>query len=56
MSGEQRSDLGAYNLRSKKKLVDSPAVIVVGKSEPTLAENKPVGEEEGRLLPTTSDQ
>ena len=42
MSGEQRSDLGAYNLRSKKKLVDSPAVIVVGKSELTIAEDIPV--------------
>ena len=56
MSGEQRSDLGAYNLRSKKELVDSPAVIVVGKSEPTLAKDRPVGKEEGRLLPTTSGQ
>ena len=43
MSEEQRSDLGAYNLRSNKKLVDSPAVIVVGKSEPTVAKDIPVG-------------
>ena len=56
MSEEQRSDLEAYNLRSKKKLVDSPAVIVVGKSEPTLAKNIPVGTKEGKLLPTTSGQ
>ena len=33
MSEERQSDLGAYNLRSKKKLVDSPAVIVVGVSQ-----------------------
>ena len=41
MSEGQRSDLGAYNLSSKQKLVDSPAVIVVGKSEPTVAKDIP---------------
>ena len=56
MSEERQSDLGAYNLRSKKKLVDSPAVIVVGKSEPTVAKDIPVEKKEGRLLPTTSGQ
>ena len=29
---------------------------MVGKSEPTPTENKPVGKEEGKLLPTTSGQ
>ena len=56
MSEERQSDLGAYNLRSKKKLVDEPAVIVVGKSEPTIAEDIPVEKKVGRLLPTASGQ
>ena len=41
MSEEQQSDLGAYNLRSNKKLIDSPAVIGVGESEPTVAKYRP---------------
>ena len=41
MSAEQQSELGAYNLRSKNKLIDSPAVIVVGGSEPTVAKDRP---------------
>ena len=48
MSEEQQSDLAAYNLRSKKKLIDSPAVIVVGESEPTVAKDRPAGKKEGR--------
>ena len=56
MSAEQQSDRGAYNLRSKNKLIDSPAVIVVGESEPTVAKDKPAGKKEGRLLPSTSGQ
>ena len=56
MSAEQQSDLGAYNLRSKNKLINSPAVIVVGESEPTVAKDRPAGKKEGRLLPSTSGQ
>ena len=56
MSAEQHSDLGAYNLRSENKLVDSPAVIVVGESEPTVAKDRPAGKKEGRLLQSTSGQ
>ena len=56
MSEEQRSDLGAYNLRSKKKLVDSPAVIEVGESELTGAKDTPAEKKVGSLLPTTSGQ
>ena len=47
MSGEQQSDLGAYNLRSKKKLIDSPAVIEVSESELSVAKDKPAGKEVG---------
>ena len=42
MSEEQQSDFGAYNLRSKKKLIDSPAVIEVSESELTGAKDRPV--------------
>ena len=56
MSAEEQSDRGAYNLRSKNKLIDSPAVIVVDESEPTIAKDKPAGKKEGRLLPSTSGQ
>ena len=43
MSAEQQSDLGAYNLRPKNKLLYSPAVIVVGESEPTVAKERSAG-------------
>ena len=56
MSAEQQSDLGAYNLRSKNKSIDSPAVIMVGESEPTVAKDRPAGKKEGRSLPSTSGQ
>ena len=56
MSKEQQSDLGAYNLRSKKKLIDSPAVIEVSESELTGAKDRPVEEKVSSLLPTTSGQ
>ena len=56
MSEERQSDLRAYNLRSKKKLVDSPAVIVVGKSELNIAEDIPLEKKVSGLLPTTSGQ
>ena len=56
MSAEQESDHGAYNLRSKYKLIDSPAVIVVGESEPMVAKDRPTGKKKGRLLPSASGQ
>ena len=56
MSGEQQSDLGAYKLRSKKKLIDSPAVIEVVESELTVAKDRPAERKVGSLLPTTSSQ
>ena len=56
MPAEQQSDRGAYNLRSTYKLIDSPAVIVVGELEPTFAKDRPAGKKEGRLLPSTSGQ
>ena len=56
MSAEQQSDLGAYNLCSKNKLINSPAVIVVDESEPTVAKDRPARKKEGRLLSLTRVQ
>ena len=54
MLAEQQSDLVAYNLHTKSKLIELPAVTVVSGLEQTVAKDRPAENKEGRLLPPTS--